>query len=677
MQLRDFLYFIADANYRTYAVDADGNVVTTPSLRFLGNTPDGWQEAALQYARNGSYFGMFRTFTVPLGFVNDGAKIVRYLYYIYGIEAVGNLGIAKLDRADYRHKKYYHGTLNFSKITDSKDKAEIEVTEGGLSMMIKANEATVYEIPLDVPEAVEFVHDGLTLKGSASYVIQSGDYPHGTAYIGMLATTTEGTVKDVVFNTVYNFIDLGGGAPPPGSLDFLAANYGVAPITLNFDIAYSVRNSDGDQTYIVSWLKSDGVINTGGATLLNTTLTEETINPHLVFSVTLNPGERMFLYQFGSSGVSHAIYGDNGTGKITFDYRYRSTNIKALRPAYVFSQLISKITDGQFTTSSALLSATAKDFVLTCGDAIRGIAGAKIKTSLKDFFSSYNTRFNIGLGNKDEVAVIEQKQAFYTPDVIVDLGEISDLQITPASDYLYNTLKIGWPAQDYDDVNGKDEFNNTHNYTTPVKRLSKELDLTAPYRCDPYGIEFTRINLEDKVTTDNEADNDVFIINIAEDGDGGYILNRPAYSEITGVAAGNSIYNVELSPKRCLEAHGNYLHIGMDKLDDGKLTFQTTEKNAALVTILNGKTYQENADVVIGALAPKLFLPVQFQFDCKVPVNIVDLIEANPYGKVQFSWNGNIYRGYIVEASQQPATDAQQTFKLIASTDNDMTKLIV
>jgi len=54
----------------------------------------------------------------------------------------------------------------------------------------------------------------------------------------------------------------------------------------------------------------------------------------------------------------------------------------------------------------------------------------------------------------------------------------------------------------------------------------------------------------------------------------------------------------------------------------------------------------------------------------------VDLIEAKPYGKIQFKWLGNTYRGYIVEAGQQAATNAKQTFKLLASTDNDMTKLI-
>lgn len=672
----EFLYFICDDAGNTYAVDVDGSIVTTPSPVPLQFTPKGWRDAAFQYKRNTSNSGVIRTSTTPFGFVKDGAKILRYLWYNYGIEALGNLALAKLDPADLKHKKYYYGAINFTQATDEKDEFECEVTEAGLSMMIKANENTKYEIPLDVPEAIDLRHDGLVLKASASYTVQSGPFTKGFSFLGLLFIQSEGTFANVLFGSAYNFTDIGTSLPPDDP-NFIINNLG-ASVVFNIDIHYQARLTDhGPADYIVSWAKSDGANFTGDAALYNGTINENFQDFHFQFSVTLNQGERFYITQFNSEPALGAIeFAEGGTMNVTFDYRYRQTEIKCLRPLYVFQKLIEKITDGKYTATSTLLDTVAKDFVLTCGDGIRSIAGAKIKTSLKDFFTSFNTRFSIGLGNRDEVAVIEAKSAFFTSDVIADLGEVADCQITNASDYLWNTLKIGWPAQDYDDINGKDEFNNTHNYTSPVKRLGKELDLTAPYRCDPYGIEFTRINLDGKSTTDNESDNDVFIINIADNGSGGYILNRPAYTALSGVRAGSSIFNVELSPARCVIANGSFLHIGMDLLDTGSLTFQTTEKNAALSTTLDGVTIAENQNFLIGSLAAKLFLPKMFQIECQVPLNIVDLIEVNPYGKIRFKWLGNTCKGYIVEAGQQAATNAKQSFKLLASTDNDMTKLI-
>jgi hypothetical protein len=675
-RLKEFLYFICDDEGRTYAVDIHGSIVTTPSPKPLQYTPDGWQETALQYTRNVTYGGIVRTSTTPFGFVKDGAKILRYLWYTSGVEAKGNLAIGKLDRADLVVKKYYYGALNFSQATDGKDKMECEVTEAGLSMMIKANENTKYEVDLDVPEAVPLRHNGLILKANVSYAIQQGPAGNGASLIGCIFITSEGTFRDIVFNTTYSFIS--GNVVPPASADstdYVIRNDGPAQ-TFTLSFKYTVT-WDFLGSHHVDFSISNGISFISNELVYSSPAGENlTVNVEFTKTVTLQQGERLFITASGVASNDKYTYAEGGTMNVTFDYRYRQTEIKCLRPLYVFQKLIEKITDGKFTASSNLLSTLAKDYVLTSGDGIRGISGAKIKTSLKDFFTSYNARFCIGLGNHDEVAVIEPKASFYTTEVIADLGEVADCQVTNATDYLYNTLKIGWPAQDYDDVNGKDEFNNTHNYTSPVKRFAKEMDLTAPYRTDAYGIEFTRINLAGKNTTDNESDNDVFIINITDDGSGGYILNRPPYTAISGVRAGSSIFNVELSPARCLIANGAFLHVGMDLLDSGSLTFQTTEKNAALSTTLDGVTIAENQNFLIGSLAAKLFLPKVFDIDCRVPVNIVNLIEANPYGKIQFKWLGNTYRGYIMEAAQQPATNAKQAFKLLACTDNDMSKLI-
>lgn len=677
MRWKEFLYFICDNNGATYAMDGD-NLITTPSPKALMRTPDGWQDAMINYGRNVFMHGVMRNYTIPLGFVADGARIIKALHFNGGIEAVGNLAMAKMDHKTFQYNRYYFGALDFSQteIDESIPKVEINALEAGLPMMLKANEETVYEIPVSGSDAIDVVMDGLILQGSGSYVIQEGPAGAGTPHmLGCIYVNSEGSFRDIVFSSSYSYLT--GSVTPPVGADsefYVLRNDGPAIVfTLNFDFRVTCENdtafslwhslSDGEFYYETAQHFSTGI--SGGQ------------SSHISgsFQVSLATGQRVFLSVVGGSpGAGPIIYLPGGKMSASWEYRMQPTTIKAMRPATLLSKLTERLTDGKYTSSSTLLNNEAADYVVTCGDAIRGLSGAMIKTSFKDFFQSFNTRFNTGTGVEGNGLTFEKKGHYYQSAEIPNIGEVSDLKITPAQDFLWNTVKIGWPNQDYDDINGRYEFNNSLLFSSPVKRVVKQLDLTAKYRTDPYGIEFTRLNLEGKTTTDNKSDNDVFIINIKQDGDQ-FILNRPAYSSLEGVPAGGSIFNTELSPKTCLIEHFSYLAIGMHKIS-GDLKFQTTEKNSNLTRTLNGVTITEKADVPISSLGPKMLLPHMFEFKCQAPFNLVDLMEENPFRKIPFMWKGQVYKGYVYECSQQPATNDVQTFKLIASIDNDLTKLI-
>jgi hypothetical protein len=158
-------------------------------------------------------------------------------------------------------------------------------------------------------------------------------------------------------------------------------------------------------------------------------------------------------------------------------------------------------------------------------------------------------------------------------------------------------------------------------------------------------------------------------------GNGPYVLNRPAYDSITGITSPD-VFNVELSPKRCLIEHGSSLHIGLDRQDTQFLVYQTQDKNPNLSTTMGGVTITESANYQIVNLAAPLFLPHLFEFDTEVPLNLVDLVEADPYGKFFFTWEGNKYYGYINDCSQQPSMNPAQTFKLLAGRGNNMMNLV-
>jgi hypothetical protein len=695
---KELLYFIMDDSDNTYDIDPNGKLITTPSPRPLENTPDGWQEAAIQYGRNTTYFGIVRSFTVPLGFVKKGARIVRKLYYSKGVQAIARLLIAKYDKFKLIYTRVYKSALNFSTFNDSETTATIQTTDDDLTMYIKANESTTYEIPIDVPEAINVLMDGMDLYSTVrainyAWLITEDDgtqvadlFTSDYIFMGFSITSTETQYPSVLWATTTSY-------KGANSLDYDPADW---LMQATVDVAVKIQSQLTVFTVGADALRIGAYIRSG-----QNVAREEDIFPptapgptglltfDLDYTLNLRAGDRVWLFinQIGSGAGKELGFPQDNIVNFPYQYRKEPTSIKCLRGLYVLDQLVKKMSNNNYGAESVLLSegGEAYDFVLTSGDAIRGFtadpdtgyAGPSIKTSLSDFFKSYNTRFNTAITNTAQALVFQEKTDVFTQSNITDIGEVQDLQIAPLTDHIFSSITIGWPNQTYDDPNGKEEFNTTHVYTTPVTRVSKTLDLTSVYRADAYGIEFTRINLDGKTTTDSSSDNDVFIINIAETPEGSFILNRPAFDSITGLLAGDTAFNVLLSPKRCLIKHGCYLRVGLDKLEDQYLVYQTQDKNPSLVTVQNGVTITENGDYLISALDSPLFLPQMFQYNCQTPYNIVDLIEADPNGIISFSWKGaKFLGGYVYAAGQQPANNAQQAFQLYAAVGNDMEALI-
>lgn len=673
-----FRYYLVNGLGQSYKLSPD-HVVTLSSLPVKQRyTPDGWQDKAVRWGRNIRWPGVMRSFTTPFRFVKDGAYILRYIYYgTKGIQSECYLLIQIQDPRTGVYEEWYTGALDFSQKNDQRDYFEVNVMESGLPEFLNANDDTVYEIPVDVPDALEVKADGTILKANASYVIQEGESTGNFTLLGCLFTNSEGTFRDILFNTQNNFIADNINVPPvsPDSTDYLIRNDGPAQI-FNFHFKYQVKRPDTPGLYTIYFDISNGssfVIETIPFT--QNIGVGELLDIDLELPVTLQQGERLFV-SVGNAGVAgHYVYSPGGTLDITFDYRFRETTVKCLRGSYVFNELVKKITNGKYQGASTLLNNEAFDFVLTCVDAIRGLPGAKIKTSLNDFVDSYNVPFCVGLGIEGGKAILEKENYYFRNTVIASLGEVANLRSKPATDRLFNAVKIGWPNPDINDVNGRYEFNTTHFYTTSITKVQKTLEKVSVYRSDCYGFESLRINLTGKTTTDSESDNDVFMLNIVSDGTGGYILNRPAFTSITGVPT-DTVFNVLLAPAFCLRAHGYSLRCGLDKQESEYLVFQTADKNSDLSTTLNGITVKQNANVMVGSLEAPLSYPEELEFDCEVPGNIKQIMEADPYGLIEILSDGKPFYGHIMDASQQPAMNPAQTFKTLASTATDMTQLI-
>lgn len=702
MQGKDFIYFLLDENNNSYYAYGD-TVLSTASLKPLDFTPNGWTKIQLQNIRNQTYFAIDRSFSVPLEYLKDGGQILKHIYYNFGVEAKVYMAICEqrlyFDATHYGfyYTLLYRGEIDLANFKHDGTKVTVNIMEGGMVKLIKAYENTKYEIPIDVPEAIDIHIDGIELKQSSSYLLNNGNLENdlgghtidlqllNTEAINALGAISQerkktGNAVDVLWNLGERFLVSGANS---------------VTVTLNWDFNVYVEYAPGsspafgtriilqcnvlesDSTrYLIPGIETGNNIDQkgGGDPLL---LYNRTHNFKGSITFTAPANSRFVLYMSAASLAARELtfftYDNDGDFSVSYTYTHPSTVIKALRPLYVFQQLVSKMSDGVYTPQSTFLE-SIEDVVVTCGDAIRGIEGAKIKTSLRDFFTSYNSDFGIGMGMIGNTLRIEEKAYWVQYADFIDLGEVSKMKVSPATDLLINNIKNGSPNQTYDDVNGKQEFNTTQERSAPITRVAKDLNLISVYRKDCYGIEFTRLNLDGKTTTDNESDNDVFMIHIEDNPwpDGNFRLDRNLNAGTTGLLTPSTVFNLYLTPARAIRRNGNYIRSLFYKLESKYLKFQTTDKNSAVVS--GGIT--ENADIEIASLDAPLFSCNYLEFETKVPIDLFEILSASPLKAFAGTWAGFSFVGITNKISMQPGDNAAQTFQLLAGPAVDLTQLI-
>ena len=130
-----------------------------------------------------------------------------------------------------------------------------------------------------------------------------------------------------------------------------------------------------------------------------------------------------------------------------------------------------------------LVSSTLQNcgIYLTSGDALRGFENPVIKTTWKDFFTSLNRNICIGMHLVGVDIFINSRGSYYQNNLMYDLGEVSEVSLSYREELLGSTIKKGYNNNDYDDVNGRDEFNNQHIYKTPITRVTKDIDITGKF----------------------------------------------------------------------------------------------------------------------------------------------------------------------------------------------------
>lgn len=644
----------------------------------LPNAPIGWEENIIRWSRSEFYFGMIRSFSVPLKFVLDGAWILRTGFYTYGIRGNALLTIEELNLSDWSYEVIYTGDIDFSTFNDALTEVTVTAMEGGISANVKAYENVKYTIPLNVPEAVDIQLTGLKLLESGLFLFTPAiSYPitlnnQVLFDLQLIQNETQSlttNVQQVDWESL--------GVPPP--TPNLTANDGWFYRSNNTGTVNIKGFVTGQNFMIYIRDETYAILETIGGSVDGSDF-----NITFDHDIPVTPGQRLFL-----TGTTFTVGGGPQItdGEFTASYTTVAPDsmCKALRPKYLFEQLLVRMNQGVPVSVQSFLLDEWEQLCITSGIAIRELENPYIITSFRDFFISINSVLNAGFGIESGKAVLEKKAYWFKSTLqAADVGENKEFNLEVYEPYLASSVKIGYPDQQFSTIiNGRDEVNSTQVYSLPITRVQKELDLLSIYRADAYGIEDLRITRQDGETTNNNNDNDVFFVKIKADpenisGDPYYRPERSeGYLSLSGVLAAETYYNWDISPHRNLLRHGDFLHSILDKFDGAFINFESALKNSSMNVVgLNGQRTIEDQNLSIGTLPDKIFLPYLITIITKLPKNAMNLVDNFPTGYIRSQFLDNNQDGFIIDFSVDVSKNRQRELKLLLTPYNQLENLI-
>lgn len=697
MQAEEFLFFIKN-NDGLYGQYVNGVVLFTGIPTPLQQAPEGWDETKIEWTQNDAWFSLDRSLSLPFKMVGDGLEIVRYCLYTYGPEYKLFLQIAEerlfIDAVNYYFFYYLIHECEIDDLnntTDSFDDIDVNLLEGGAIKDMKAKLNFNYQIKAPTEALLKL--DGVPLQQQAKYIVTNGTVFNnlgghtlamtliGTESVNQInAVSQDRVVSGNVFSTLWN-----------NNNKYLTTGAQPTTVKINFNIDVYLTLADGigavfGTTYFLRLfvLQSDtvgqayNIASAGGGA------------PGLIYnhwnkfagtvSIVCPPNSKLILYMTATQNRDFTYYAyDNATGffDISYDYTHRTTYTKLLTPSFVWNSLISNITQNRYTGISPLfdqaeaeLPAAGKKLVrFASGDMVRALPDSFLTTNLQDFFAFWDLQADIGLviDELNKTVSLDRKSAQIDWNSPVDLGEVSSPTVSHSVDRFFNYIKIGYPKVDLSDVNGKQSFCTTHEYSVPITRVTKLLDKTTQYIADAFVIELTRINVDGKTTTDNQLDDSVLCFDVTKVSDLEYILNRKLNATTTGFLRNDLVFNLSFATHRCMLENGAYIEgvINREFFGTKQIVFQKAERNQD--SIIDGIVEKSNVD--ISALPTRYFRSYYFSFVQTVPDAIFDIINEQRRRVFSFTIQGVRFKGLALKISCEPYMMKTQTYKLLAAPD--------
>ncbi len=497
----------------------------------ISETPPEIETMKMEFRTNMKYMSCNRSISYPIKFVKDGAAILRHLYYNGRLtEERTFLTIVRWNGEKGYYELYYRARIDYHQKEDVPQThfSVSTINDDAFSLLID-NDTVEYAIDCSKnnPLAVPVLFDGINLKNI--YTVQLVEcelpwlqvFPTAIQFWNLVPPTflanQDGdsfgiTIVDTVYNR--NLFNAASGTYP--QFDFENNNNVIfktsRPITIS---VYGTVN------YICGRLHNFPILNvlfikkSNGEIINDTTVNLTTLQKasfDISFSATFDESDSMFMVFRTGSNITilpSNIYIENVS-------KPEPRVVYGLRPLDVLKQLASRATRNRFSADSNFLNQFNKR-ILFPGDAIRGLQQSSINTSFDEFFKAFNAMYFMALKTSDGKLFLEKAQTIYSGNGdILDLGEVTELRITPAIDMLFNKITVGSVDVDYRRSSGRLEFNTENTFTLPIRSVEKDMNIVSPYRLGCYGQTFLYMDYDENSTKDTDGDKSVWVAEITD-----------------------------------------------------------------------------------------------------------------------------------------------------------------
>jgi hypothetical protein len=645
----------------------------------LFNDPIGWDEDTRSLVRDSNSFGILYDFATDLEFVKDGYDFILATERAEGaFEA--RVFVKRQVKINEVWTNDYLGEIDLLKKTQTRLGVKVNLFNGGLTQEIKAVLSDKFEL-----ETLESVKgDTLDALELESGVINGRDLEVNTLleddadlsyqgienfYLPKINRTFSGdpSVQGVFSTPLRPFVFVVNGESFPElntTHPFLYRSREQANrlinLTIDCDIEFPfggvevelrlykykfISDSEPFRFVELNVLKTLNYNNIDGET--------QTVNETFAINQPVDIDETLvftfFLSGFANPGntVIWDITQRNFKIEITQRSIFPSTSFKGLTIKKAGERLSKIITGSNVFKTDYFTNNEFKDVLITSGKKIRNFPDS-VELSLKHLFESCASVFNCYYGvetiNEQERLVLEPLDYFFRPDILLDLGRVSDVIEKYNEKLIFNSLNVGYKkGGDYEENQGLDEYNTDSSFTHGFRNVDTKKDFLSDIRADTIGIELTRRKqFEIFPTEDTQQDKDNFFIdcyklstNILGVEKFRYFNRRFGvdFSELpTGIFSPETAYNLRLSPINNLFRNSNYLSY-LTYFQSLKTRFVSAFRNSILVTKLIGGTARaENGDYINNVFKAPLFEPIEITFKYKLSDDQLSLLSGTTDG---------------------------------------------
>ena len=592
-----------------------------------------WDEIKFSRKRSGLE-GITRTFTSKFQFVGEAYDLILEEYLSKYLASNASITVYTITNS-HTYEEFFSCRLDFGSLTYDGNTVSINSIDDSVANIIKANKGTQYEYSVDeLKDEARLYYDRLSYVGSATYYCGGRTLESGSILVDAVSGSDH-------YMTIPMYI--GSSEIVPGSgieVKDVGASGNLESCLIYTEKATSVKISiKGSYSWDGASLSADMQLKTKSGTLLKSWKGGwggESISVNWDGEVTLSANDGIIL--LAAYNTKFALYYFSSL-KITMEFPSIGLpiDIDAIKPVTILKRLLKSMNGGNDGIDGEISSGIDErldNCVILAAESIRGIPKAKLYTSYTKFVNWMEAEFGFVPVINGRAVSFRHRNNLFGENNVKDLGSnISDFEYKIEESRIYSRVRVGYDKQEYESMNGRDEFRFTTEYTTGVDITDNVLEFISPYRVDAYGIEFLAQN-RGKDTTDDESDNDVFFVGAAlSPNDKKYKLIRTGWN-VDGVLSPDTMFNTMYWQGAMLQANVGY--IGMFT---NKLSYSSSDGNSDVV--VNGIGMKDDFKIESGIITCG---DVSFKtFDEEIPPTDDETIKILK--------DGLVYEGYIKEVS--------------------------